>query len=167
MAQLTKNQKGQSIVEALIALGAGVIIISGIVVAVINSVGNTNYSKNQNLATSYAQQALEVLNTSAKNDWTAFSNLSGRYCLDKDSTALYHPSGSICLRAGVPNVDNFVREVSIVQSDGNCPNCCNGGKRVKTTVLWSDGKCTDSSNLYCHKIDLVSCITNIRVLPSP
>src|SRR4030042_3571069 len=91
--QLIKSERGQSIVEALIALTAGVMIIAAITIAVVNSVNNADFAKNQNLATSYSQQALEIINVLQKNNWASFSELSsGTYCLGKESNNLYQPS---------------------------------------------------------------------------
>ena len=55
------NQKGQSLVEVVIALGIAVIIVIAFTNATIASVRNSQFSKNQNLATKYAQETLEVV----------------------------------------------------------------------------------------------------------
>jgi len=55
------NQKGQGLVEALIALGAAVIIIAAITIAVITAVSNSDFSTEQNLATGFAQQGMEIV----------------------------------------------------------------------------------------------------------
>lgn len=156
--QLIKNQVGQSIVEALIALTAGVTIIAAIAIAVVNSVNNADFAKNQNLATAYSQQALEIINVLQKNNWISFSNLSGTYCLGKDSTNLTETA----FECG-ENVDRFVRTIVITQNASNC----SGGSRVEINTSWSDGKCTDVNNSYCHAVELVSCVTGIDVLPAP
>ena len=156
--QSIKNERGQSIVEALIALTAGVTIITAIAIAVVNSVNNADFAKNQNLATAYSQQALEIINVLRKNNWTSFSNLSGTYCLGKNSNNLTQTA----FECG-ENVDRFIRTVVITPNASNC----SGGSRVKINTSWTDGKCTDASNPYCHTVELVSCVTGVDVLPAP
>ncbi len=55
------NQKGQSLVEVVIALGIAVIIVIAFTNATIASVRNSQFSKNQNLATKFAQETLELV----------------------------------------------------------------------------------------------------------
>ena len=157
--QLIKCEEGQSLIEALIALASGVVIITAIAIAVVNSVNNADFAKNQNLATAYSQQALEVINVLQKNEWSSFSALSGNYCLNKDSTMLYQAPISGCSK----NVDQFVRTVVITPNASNC----SGGSRVRASTSWNDGKCTDPNDLYCHSVDLTSCITEVNVIPAP
>jgi len=152
-----KNQIGQSIVEALIALSAGVTIIAAIAIAVINSISNADYAKNQNLATNYAQQGMEIVNVLQKSNWNTFVTLSGTYCLDKESTNL--SSAIECDK----NVDEFVRTVLITKNTADCTT----GSRVNVKVAWEDGKCKDEDNPYCHDVELISCIEGIHVIPSP
>jgi Tfp pilus assembly protein PilV len=56
-----KNQQGQSLVEVVIALGIAVIIVIAFTNATITSVRNSQFSKNQNLSTKYAQESLELI----------------------------------------------------------------------------------------------------------
>lgn len=153
------NQKGQSLVEALIALGAAAIIVSAIAVVVITSVNNSDFSKYQNLATQYSQQGMEILKQKSESDWTTFSSFSGNYCLAQDSTTLV-AAGSGCSA----NINNFfVREVTITQNSSSC----SGNARVNISVSWADGRCTSSSNPYCHSVDLDSCLANINTKVAP
>ena len=67
-----KNQKGQSLIEALIALGAAAVIVSAITVASITAINNSDYSKYQNLAGQYADQGLEYLRQLSASNWSGF-----------------------------------------------------------------------------------------------
>lgn len=160
------NQKGQSLVEALVALTAAVVIVSAIAVAVITSVNNSDFSKSQNLATHYAQQGIDILRSQSESDWVSFvtSNPSGYYCLNAGSTALTNYtnfSGVNCAK----NINNFfVRQVHVVH--GNGPNC-SPNTDVTVDVYWSDGKCTSASNLYCHSVSLDTCLANINSVSTP
>lgn len=153
-----RNQLGQSLIEALVALGAAVIVISAVVIAVISAQNNADFSKNQNLATQYAQQGMEILRQQSETSWPTFSAFSGTYCLDEGSSTL-SPSGGAC----AVNISNFfVRSVIINQNNAGC----SGGARVSSVVAWGDGKC-NASNPYCHNVTLDSCLTNINgtILP--
>ena len=153
-----KNQLGQSLVEALVALGAATIVISAVVIAVITAQNNADFSKNQNLATQYAQQGIEILRQQSESNWTTFSSYSGAYCLAEGSSTLT-PAGTKCSA----NIRNFyVRSISIAQNNANC----SGAAKVSVVVSWGDGKCS-SSNTYCHNVTLDSCLANIGNSISP
>lgn len=158
--KLNLNQKGQSLVEALVALAAASVIVSAIAIAVITSVNNSDFSKNQNLATQYAQEGIEVLRNLSQSDWANFSTYSGTYCLSKDSSTLTTPSGSNCPQ----NINNFfVRQVVITQNSSSCSL----NTKVSVSVSWADGKCTSASNPYCHTVLLDSCLANINSTTLP
>ena len=161
---MIKNQKGQSLIEALIALGTAVLIISAIAIAVITSVNNTDFSKNQNLATQYAQQGMELVRNKSEFDWPGFSTYSGSYCLSQNSTNLV-PAGLGCsLNINDSNSNPFfVRQIDISQNDA----ICTGSTSVSVKVSWTDGKCTSASNIYCHTVKLDSCLANLHSVPTP
>lgn len=153
-----RNQLGQSLIEALVALGAAVIVISAVVIAVISAQNNADFSKNQNLATQYAQQGMEILRQQSESSWTTFSAYSGTYCLDEGSSTLTASGGACSV-----NINNFfVRSLTISQNNAGC----SGGAKVSSVVAWGDGKC-NASNLYCHNVTLDSCLTNINGSISP
>ena len=153
------NQKGQSLIEALIALGAAAFIVSAVAMAVITAVNNSDFSKNQNLATQYAQQGMDILRHKSESDWQSFSAYGGNYCLSQDSTALT-PQSVECPK----NISNFfVRQITISQNSSGC----SGNARVSVSVAWTDGKCTSSANVYCHAAVLDSCLANITQTQLP
>lgn len=158
-----KKNKGQGLIEAMVALGAAVIVISTIAVAVITAVNNSDFSKNQNFASSYAQQGLEIIRDKAESNWTTFYNIpSTTYCLDKNATDL---SPLNINNSCTPFDIIFIRQIDIRHN--NTDYCTSGaGTKVKSTVFWTDGKCTDSNNKYCHNVTLESCMANINSVPS-
>ena len=153
------NPKGQTLIEALIALGAAVVIISAIAVVVITSVSNSDFSKYQNLATQYAQQGIDIMRSQSESDWTSFTVKAGTFCLSKGTANL----GAPVTNCNTPNVDNFfVREVIITQASASCQ----GSAKVAVDVSWSSGKCS-ASNLYCHSVLLDTCLANINSVSAP
>lgn len=151
--------KGQTLIEVLVAITAAVLVISAIAVAIISALNNAQFSKNQNMATQYAQEGMEIIRQIRSSDWSTFNNLStGHYCLDKDSKELV-----LSIDCG-QNVDIFVREIDI---EKNSSSCNNNQTKAIIQVSWSDGKCTNRINLFCHKVRLVSCFSDFNVVPTP
>lgn len=218
--------KGQTLVEVLLALGTAVVVLSATVVTVLSALNNAQFSKNQNLATQYAQEGMEVMRKMRNSNWTLFSSYSDQYCLDQNSTQLLErdPNTQGC---NGQNVGIFAREVDIEKDSLDCalpcsfksgvPSCDNNGDsivddldrsrwsvctqvtgtppvcslkpncdangdgrisvadssewntctslspqlgvaKVTTKVSWASNKCTETSNPYCHKVELVSCL---------
>lgn len=169
-----KRNSGQTLIEVLVALGTSVVIISAITVAVLSSLSNVEFEKNQSLATGYAQQGMEIVRSMRNNNYGVFKTLSNTYCLAKTCTTLTTIpgddcgplSGSFC--PGKQNVDLFVREVTIDTSQNN--DCVASGTHfteATTTVSWSDSKCTDTNNLFCHKVSISSCFSDANIITGP
>jgi len=159
------TEKGQTLIEALVALGAAVLVLSAITVAVISALNNVQYTKNQNQATQYAQQGIETMRQISQSNWGSFSLYSGKYCLAQDETLPCLPgseTGSCSQNAGLEicsqNSGIFVREVDIAQ--GSQASCSNGSVGVTVIVSWSDNKCADPNSPYCHNVKLNSCLSN-------
>lgn len=174
------NQRGQGLVEALIALGAAVIIISAITIAVVTSVHNSHYSRYQNLATNYAQQGMELVKQQSQLDWSDTATYAGTLCLSQGATDLPPLTSTACNDINMGNM--FVRQIDVqkVSPSLSCDNfsspCCIIGtpvdcgasnanaklcsSRVTATVKWTDSKCTSAAN-FCHNVKLDSCLQNI------
>lgn len=156
------------------ALGTAVLVISAIVVAVLSALNNAQFSKSQNQATSFAREGLEIVSNLALSNWDTFTSNypTGSYCLDQNSSTLIQKNGTVqgCEGTGETsgqNVYPYAREVDIEQSSSSCNATSPYGTKVTTTVSWSDSKCTNSSNLYCHQVQLVSCVTDNSNTGSP
>jgi len=147
--------KGQTLIETVLALGIIAIILSGVTIVVTSSLSDASFSQNQTLATQYAQEGTEILRTIRSSDYAGF-NKNGTYCLAKGALTL--PSSSPSCTA--PNVDSFIRSVSIVK-DG----CSAKVAQTTVTVSWSDNKC--SSGSYCHSSNLISCLSTISPIQAP
>jgi Tfp pilus assembly protein PilV len=142
--------KGQTLLEALLTLSLIIIIVSGITVTIVTSLSNAGYGKTQAIATQYGQEGIEILRKIRNNSYSNFRNYTGSYCLSKGATALQ--SSGTCL---APNVDNYIRNVDIIQS-----GCTTDVARVTVNVSWTDRKCTDGT--FCHSSKLVSCLSTIN-----
>lgn len=169
-----KKQKGQTLIEALAALTIAIFIVSAITIAVINALSNAQYSKNQNMATQYAQEGIEIMRQKRDSNWNTFNgHNSGSYCLDKDSTTLAAKNGDIqgCASGtstSGQNVDPFAREIDIEKNSNECL-ITGTTKATKVTVIvsWKDSKCTDPLNIFCHESKQISCFSDYRLIPTP
>src|ERR1035437_663569 len=141
------NKKGQGLVEALIALGAAVIIISAITVAVITAVNNSDYSKSQNLATGYAQQGMEIVKQDSQLDWVSLQasiSASTVWCLPQGSTDFSPAAGGLS-PCSINVTGGYVRQLNFTQNASSC----NGQTQVEVVIEWTDGKCSSALD-YCH-----------------
>ena len=89
------SDKGQTIIEAVVALATILLIIAAIAVVIVNALYNSQFIKNQNEANKYAQQGMEFVKDLAQNDISAFAQYdSGTYCID--TTAAPSVLTSVC-----------------------------------------------------------------------
>lgn len=160
-----RSEKGQSLIEVLVALAASVAVVSAIAVTVITSLNNAQYTKNQNLATEYSRQGMEMVRQIAKNNWSNFLTYTNRdYCLNKDSSSLTVMTGLNCSL----NINGiFDRKITIIQL-GSLPasSYCTSSVEVISTVSWSDSKC-QTGNVLCHEVKLRSCLADINSVKAP
>lgn len=150
-------QAGQTILEVLLALGAGVAIFGAITTIVISSLNNAQFTKNQNLANSYAREGMDVIRQLRDSGWSNFAGISGERCISVDKTLTsVPPTAPNCEK----NIGEFGRKVEIKHFSPPFPGCfLDSGVRV--TVSWSDGKCP-LADRNCHNVELVSCFSDIN-----
>lgn len=159
-----KQERGQTLIEAIVALSALLIALAGISIAVIYAVNNTTFIKNQNLASKYAQEGMEYLKNKADNGETVslnppvqskytddFRNLSGLFCMDEQHVISSSTSGC------TTNIKGFF-ERSVNFEQGKCAGKDFSGSEVTVTVKWISSKCP-SDNTYCHKAEFHSCFS--------
>jgi len=159
------KENGQTLIEILIAFGLIVFIISSLTVAVISSMNNASSSKTQSLATQYAQEGLELVREMKNTNYSAFSALSGLYCVAKNCSAINKTNGDPCgknAQCQTANIDNvFIRQATFTFNSASCVD----STEVDVVVSWSDGKCSNGS--FCHNVTLISCLSNANLVPSP
>lgn len=156
-----RKESGQTLIEVIAALSAAVVIVSASAVAVINALKNAQFSNNQNLATRHAQEGIEVMRDLRNSNYAAFSLLqSDTYCLRGGAAS---PSAATEFGCG-QNVGIFVREVDI---EKNASSCGGNLTKVSTYVSWSDSKCTDKTEIFCHLVALDTCLSDYHIVPTP
>lgn len=170
------NLKGLTIVEVVIALGAGAVILTALTYITLTSLSNSRQGSSQALATQLAQEGMEIMRNMKENSWTGFTALQDTtYCLASACTALSASSGNSCgPRVGVCGLNvsgRYVREVSLQHGVTRCtPSAPVAGRTyigVDSLVSWKDSKCTNPSDPYCHKVKVESCFANFDNRTAP
>lgn len=170
-----RGGRGQTLLEILLAFSVSILVLSAIIVGITTSLSNTQYTKNQNLANSYAQEGMAIVRRTRDSNWTNFYSKAGDYCLDQNSIILTSPSPppqNCGQKIGI-----FMREVSIEHSSSDCsagtpptptpiPSIIPRGSKVTVKVSWSDSKCPVGTP-YCHKVELLTCFSNTDQKQTP
>jgi Tfp pilus assembly protein PilV len=132
-----KTSKGQSLIEVVVAIAVVIIVILALVAITTVSIRNANFSRNQALATKYAQEGIEKVRALRdQNAWQTFTS------------GCESPPGL------TPLPSPFVRSIDchLTGSSSNCvatDNTC----EATVTVSWTDAQGT-------HKSELTTRLTN-------
>ncbi len=159
----TAFQQGQTLAEVLIAIALLGIILTSMTIVVTTALSNANFSKNQELATQYAQEGMELVKQLQLTNYQKLNGFSGRYCVDQNGVWNLNSSGysSNC----AVNINNFfIRQIDVFPI-GSAKSSCIDTIQAAASVLWSDGKCINGA--YCHSEQIVSCFSDVNVLPVP
>lgn len=138
-SQKLKVELGQSLFELVVAIAISALVIVAIVSLVASSIRNANYSKNNGLASSYAQNATEWLRSERDRDINKFmiNAQTPAWCL-KDSPLTISSWSQVgaCNAGDFISGTIFLREVHFTSS-------VVGGKTVIQTavvVSWTDAQ---------------------------
>lgn len=167
------SQKGQTLLEILLAFSISIMVLSAVILGITTSLNNTQYTKNQGLANSYAQEGIAVARKTRDSSWFDFQSKSGHYCLAQGATELPSSVNSNCGQ----NVGVFSREVIINHGDSDCsegippaptptPVVILKGSKVTVRVSWSDSKCPTGTP-FCNNVELITCFSTIGPTPTP
>lgn len=147
------SQRGQSLVEAIVALVTILIIITAIAIVIVSGLYNSSYIKNQNEANKYAQEGMEFVRNIQKNDLVAFAsyNQNATYCIEEGSSTL---TSTNCDTQTI-NTGNAYNRTVVFSPGGS--ECLLTEIKVSVSVKWSSSKCP-SNNTFCHSSELISCM---------
>lgn len=156
------SMRGQTLLESVIALGAIILVLSATSVAVITSLNNSSFLKQQNQANKYAQQGIEYVRDRISTDsFTNYTILSqggvtkATQCLSDLSLTTPLSDGE-CTSANLPTSQPFFKRQVTFTSVTNCggSSSFSNGLEVVVGVFWTSGKC---SSPFCHKQELKTC----------
>lgn len=161
--KLLKN-KGQTLIEALIALTAIILIMTGTTVAVITSLNNASQIKTETRVDKVAQQGMEYIrnqivtnaNAGAQSNFDLYTAMNGTVCLSP-TFALSTVINGTC-SAAVFIDGKYRRMVTFTPAQCEGSGFTNGLK-VRVDVSWNDSKCQQSTVL-CHTQEVTSCFIN-------
>lgn len=161
------SKNGQSLVEVLVSLSIATLVLSAITVGVVYSLRNAQFSKNQNLASQYASEGMEIIRQIRDDKSTLASFTDASYCLGQDSQTLTIRGLGCDQNVGPKDIGPTPSSVYIYKREVNIepPPAIECGTAYKVTVkvLWWDNVCGTSSN-FCHKVNVASCLSD---RPSP
>jgi Tfp pilus assembly protein PilV len=118
------NEKGQSLIEILVALAIVVIVILALVGVTTVSIRNATFAKNRALATKYAQEWMEETRKERDENINFF-----------DSDCVFQTDN--------PGLSGIFSRVRTCGLDGDTMT-------VKVTVSWSEGGVSHKSELVTH-----------------
>lgn len=169
--------KGLTIIEVVIALGAGTVILTALTLVTLTSLNNSRHGSSEALATQFAQEGMEVLRNMKDNNWSTFNGLSDSttYCMASSCSVLNSTSGGACGpkvgSCGLNVASQYIREAIVVHDDPKClPPLPVAGRiymSAKSTISWGDSQCTSVSDPYCHSVNIESCFSNFENRTAP
>src|SRR5258708_35320505 len=117
-----KSELGQTIIEIMVAIGALTVLLSAITVVIITSLTGANFSRDQNSATEYAQQGMEIMRQLHNTDYGTFSALNGLYCVSSLCTTwnTCSPQPAASCTANINAY--FARSITIMPITSNPPD---------------------------------------------
>lgn len=151
----TKGSRGQTLIEALIALTAIILIMTGTTVAVITSLSNAGQIKTEGRVDKVAQQGMEYIRNQVVNSGTLFTQyyaINGSRCLSSTYVMTIPTSGD-CAAAAL--IDAKYRRI-VTFTPAQCEGAgFTDGLKVRVDVAWYDTKCTGTT--LCHNKEVTSC----------
>ncbi len=161
-----RSEKGETLIEAILALSISVIIATAVVTAVISSLSNSNGIKAKNTATNFAQEGLDRVRDVKTQDFSLFTTSypTNTYCMDSTGNLTPYSGScgkleSIYLRTAYINHTGQDQRATATQP-------CASGSFVAVKVAWTDSKCQSSLD-YCRNVELSSCFVNTNALQNP
>lgn len=173
-----RGGRGQTLLEILLAFSVSILVLSAVILGVVTSLNNAQYTKNQGLANSYAQEgmaAVKKIRDSSLYDYSSYGIgdlTSGvKYCINKklelkeipfSENCLSNPFYGSSLAIGAGGI--FSREVRFNHDSEDC----SGGSKTTVKVSWTDSKCpADTGEPLCHSVELITCFSNIDLKQAP
>lgn len=165
-----RNQQGQTLIEAIIALAIVSLVITAVVIAVVTGLNNSNSSGDRSEALGYAEEALDYMRDLKTENFGTFTgtyttsatNANNYWCMSEDGIIEDEASAVIDCRTQ-NNIDGKYRRRVYIDSNGENPSGtqqCNNGIYASSIVTWSDSTCRNNTN--CRNVELTTCFYNLQ-----
>ena len=150
LQQSKDMQKGQSLVEAVVGLAIAIILISMFAIITNTSLTSSQKGKDQNLATQFAQEGIELARKDRKIPLAA--GTTATYCVRESAEGLQDPPEGTCTTANISGI--YLRSVTLSAIDP-AGSCGANTYQVSSKVAWTDGKCTVK---FCRDVEITTCL---------
>lgn len=162
-----RSERGAILIEAILGLTIATIIITALVTVLVSSLSNATFSRNQTIATGYAQEYMELTRSLKDDNFDTLQALA-------DSGS---PSDQFCFRPSglsegcVDSIDGEDRDIIdfdrylriYVETTPVASRKCPNSIYVESVVAWEDSKCSGGAK--CHDVTLKSCFSNLDYVP--
>jgi len=134
------KQKGQSILEVVIAMGILSVILGGIIILLINITGFGVSSEARSLAVNYAQGAMDAVRTVKDNECCSFfKNPNGYYKVENNSGgwSLISSSQWVPVLSGNQQLATQMRRSIYIEKIPGIPDIPEeDGRKITITINW-------------------------------
>jgi len=128
---MKKIMRGQSMIEAVVAVGIVILLVTGLLVATTSTLKFGRMSKDRTTALQYAKEGLEIVRVIKDNGWDNIpSDSTATRCLLEGEQEF--TTGSCQISTTSP----FSRTIDFTD-DGDC-TVANDCRKVTVTVSWMD-----------------------------
>jgi len=145
-------QIGQSIVEAVVAVGIAIVLITGLVAATTSTLRVSQMSKDRTQALQYAKEGLEVVRIVKDANWNDIPQTAATYCLSKGQQNLGVGASDDCPF----DIDNMFSRTILISDEGISCTAATFCRKVTVTVSFREQDQTRS-------VILTTYITNWRM----
>lgn len=161
-----RSSKGSVLLEAVVALGVIVVVMTAMAVIITSALANATFIKNQNRANKYAQEGIDIVRMVRDSDYRYFDDhyvtilqpdttggpTVNQLCIDQQYDLTSCPSDDPVLNQG------FHRSIYIQRQCGVGTSTDSNTFQVKVDVSWFGGSC-GSADRFCHKAEVVTCLS--------
>ncbi|NIT04034.1 hypothetical protein GTO10_03850 [Candidatus Saccharibacteria bacterium] len=134
-----KEKSGQSLVEAVVALGIALVVITGLVALAVIAVKTATLTRNRSLAVQYAQEGLEALRSVRDRDFTSLPTSGGPY-------QVVWTGSEWETAPGTQAIDIYTRSFTVSEPEA-------GKLRFNLSVSWTDSGGTHTVDLSTYLAD--------------
>jgi len=131
-------RRGQSLVEAIVAIGITILVITGLVVLAVGAVRSATLSRNRSVAVQYAQEGIEALRSVRDRNFAEVPT-SG-------TNRVVWTGSEWSVLAGTETIGSYTRSFTSTQVSP-------GKLKIAMTVAWTDS----AGN---HTVDLTTYLTD-------
>jgi hypothetical protein len=129
-----KSKSGQSLVEAVVAVGMVILLVTGLVSATTSTLRFGQMSKDRTQALQYAKEGLEIVRIIKEANWNDIPLVTQTHCLSKGQQTL----GGEVLGECPHDIDGKFSRTLTFSDDGSHCIAAESCRKVTMTVGWEE-----------------------------